>query len=184
MDTGQLTQVASPNPLQPLLSLPPLPQTVPIPQAASIPQMSLNPSSQTMQMTGQLSKDLEENHSKANQCQWQGIRDNLQHRQNITHDTILLQAIQHGVKAPLQYFLNPNTHKLRNFPAQQEITETIGEYLKTKALRPVTAKELQQTKYWVPIFGRAKKGSEKVRLITDLRDLNQCHNIQQHHPQT
>ena len=105
-----------------------------------------------MQTMVKFSKDLEENNSKATQCQWQGIRDNLQHCQDITQDKILLQAIQHGVNAPLQDFPNPNIRNLRNRPAQKEITDTFGEYLQTNALRPLTAEELQQTKYWVPIF--------------------------------
>ena len=97
---------------------------------------------------------------------------------------ILLHAIQKGVKAPLKDFPKPNSHKLRNCPSQEEITETIGEYLQTSALKQLTAEKINQTHYWVPIFGRPKKGSTKVRLITDLRDLNRCHKVQQHHPQT
>ena len=146
--------------------------------------MSLNQPSSTMQVPGQLSRDLEENQSKATQFQWQGIRDNLQHWQEITQDKILLHAIQHGVKARLQDFPKPNSHKLRNCPAQKEITETTGEYFtdqcpETSHSQGASADQVLGTSF----FGRAKKGSEKVHLITDLRDLIQCHHIQQPHPQ-
>ena len=36
----------------------------------------------------------------------------------------------------------------------------------------------------IPVFGRENKDSDKVRLITDLRALNKCHQVQRHHPQT
>ena len=48
-------------------------------------------------------------------------------------------AIKKGVKVPLHKFPKPNTHRVREFPEQPEITATIGEYLQTSAIRETVA---------------------------------------------
>ena len=135
-------------------------------------------------MHGNLSPALEENVQHAHNCQWLGIRSALAKWQALTKDTMILQAIAKGVRAPLHSFPKPSTEKLRTCKPHPEITKTIGEYLQSQAIRLLNPQEIQSTNYWVPVFGREKKDSEKVRLITDLRDLNNCHEIQQHKPQT
>jgi len=129
-----------------------------------------------------LKSAMEENHKKSHPCQWQGVRDHIQDWQELTSDKILLQAIRKGVKAPMNTF--PHPHMPRGCPTSKELTETIGEYWTTGAIRKMDKEEEDRTKFWVPIFGREKKDSTKIRLITDLRRLNECHNVQQHHPQT
>ena len=138
----------------------------------------------TSSMHGKLSPALEENVQNAHNCQWLGVRSAIKEWQALTKDKLILQAITKGVRAPLHSFPKPNTAKLRPCKPHPEITKTIGEYLQSQAVRLLNPHEIQSTNYWVPIFGREKKDSEKVRLITDLRDLNNCHNIQQHKPQT
>ena len=138
----------------------------------------------TSSMHGNLSPALEENVQHAHNCQWLGVRSALAKWQALTKDTMILQAIAKGVRAPLHSFPKPNTEKLRTCKPHPEITKNIAEYLQSQAIRLLNPQEIQSTNYWVPVFGREKKDSEKVRLITDLRDLNNCHNIQQHKPQT
>ena len=59
------------------------------------------------------------------------------------------------------------------------------EYCSTGAMRQLTTEEEARTRYWVPVFTRQKKDdSNKVRVITDMRDLNQCHGVQRHKPHT
>ena len=58
--------------------------------------------------------------------------------------------------------------------------ETIGEYLASGAIRSLTPSEIKRTKFWIPIFTRPKKDSAKLRLITDLRILNLCHQNPHH----
>ena len=57
---------------------------------------------------------------------------------------------------------------------------TIGEYLDTDAIRQLTVQEITRTKVWTPVFGRAKKDTGKIRLITDIQHFNQCHQVPRH----
>ena len=57
---------------------------------------------------------------------------------------------------------------------------TIGEFLATRAMIKLTRDEASRTKVWTQVFGRAKKESSKIRLITDLQHLNQCHQVPRH----
>ena len=51
-------------------------------------------------------------------------------------------------------------------------------------IRELTKEEEERTRFWIPTFGREKKDSHKVRLITDLRQLNTCHQRRKHKAQT
>jgi hypothetical protein len=101
----------------------------------------------------------------------------------ITKDKVLLKALEKGVKAPLTSIPQPNNMTTRKTPIQAELTATIGEYLADGVITKLTEQQTQNTRYWIPIFGRQKKDSGKLRLITDMRDLNACHNIEHHRPQ-
>lgn len=57
---------------------------------------------------------------------------------------------------------------------------TIGEYCQQNVVKPLDREKADRTRYWVPIFPVPKKGSDKLRLITDLRALNQCHQVPRH----
>ena len=137
---------------------------------------------------GNLQQALVTNKISVQNCQWLGVRSRIHHWEKITSDSLLLSAITHGVRAPLHSLPNPNECTTRVCQPQPEIEKTIAEYVATQAIRPLDKETEQRTKYWVPIFGREKKqevgGNHKVRLITDLRDLNECQDIQSHHPQT
>jgi hypothetical protein len=65
-------------------------------------------------------------------------------------------------------------------PPDAEALKTIGEYLRQKVIRRLSAEETKRTRFWIPVFTRPKKNSDKVRLITDLRKLNECHAAQKH----
>ena len=101
---------------------------------------------------------------------------------------MLLMAIRKGIKAPLSQTPAPSnpTHQLQANHKQHfnSLMETIGEYCQTGAVRALTNQGMNRTRYWVPIFARPKKDSTKIRLITDLRELNKCHSIQHHKPHT
>jgi hypothetical protein len=103
--------------------------------------------------------------------------------EEITKDKVLLTALVKGVRAPLRSIPKPNTKTIRHARPQADLTKTIGEYLADGVITKLTPQQTESTKYWVPIFGRPKKDSGAVRLITDMRDLNACHDIEHHRPQ-
>jgi hypothetical protein len=61
-----------------------------------------------------------------------------------------------------------------------QLSQTIGQYLENGTITKMLPEQRENTRYWVPIFGRQKKGSDKVRLITDLRAVNQCQHVPHH----
>ena len=115
-------------------------------------------------------------------CPYMGPKNNINNWEKMGADKVLLTAIRQGVKAPMH--CAPKPEKTRNPPTETDLMETIGEYLKTATLRMLTREETQRTKVWTPIFPREKKGSTKVRVITDLRNLNACHQVPKHKQET
>ena len=99
-------------------------------------------------------------------------------------DKALQSAIQHGVKAPLNAVPAPKPHRNLTQKEINAMTTTIGEYCAQGAIRLLTPEETERTKVWTPIFPREKKDSQKVRIITDLRELNLCQNIPKHKADT
>ena len=126
---------------------------------------------------------MQQNAQQATKCQYKGVRDKLPKWEEICQDSMLLQAIKQGARAPIHAVPKPNMH-LPPCPVDPQLTKTIGEYCAEGAMRELSRNDIRNTRYWVPIFGATKKDSHKVRLITDLRALNECHDIQKHHPQT
>ena len=63
------------------------------------------------------------------------------------------------------------------------VLPAIEEYLADGANRKLTAQETERTKYWVPTFPR-EKANGKVRVITDLLDLNRCSQTPKHKVET
>jgi len=52
------------------------------------------------------------------------------------------------------------------------LNEAIAEYLALSVLRRMNKPETQSTRHWALVFGRRKSDSGKIRMITDLRQLN------------
>ena len=134
----------------------------------------LAPNSNSLQI--QIKEALSQNALEAHKCQYMGLREKMSSWIQLGADKVLLQAIKTGVKAPLTRIPDHNTgNKQLSSKDLNSLQETIGEYLETGVIRPLTETEETKTKYWVPIFSREKKDSQKVRIITDLRGLNVCH---------
>ena len=111
------------------------------------------------------------------------LRQRISAWEGITQDKVLLHAIEKGVRAPLRSIPPPNNNKVM-YSTSPELATTIMDYLEAGVITKLGMTQAQRTKYWVPIFTRPKKDSDKVRMITDLRELNQCHTIEKHRPQT
>eukprot|EP01012_Entosiphon_sulcatum_P020024 TRINITY_DN2499_c1_g1_i3.p1 TRINITY_DN2499_c1_g1~~TRINITY_DN2499_c1_g1_i3.p1 ORF type:complete len:753 (+),score=80.31 TRINITY_DN2499_c1_g1_i3:700-2958(+) len=99
------------------------------------------------------------NRTRAALAEWQKLTDN-----KVVH-----AVIEKGVRIPLLRTPMPQKAQARG-PVDQELERL----LKMGVLRKLTPKEVKATKAWTPIFGVLKKGSNKTRLITDLRGLNSC----------
>jgi hypothetical protein len=52
------------------------------------------------------------------------------------------------------------------------------------AVTEMSPEQMRKTQYWVPVFGRPKPGSDKIRLITNLRALNACSKTPKHKAET
>ena len=133
--------------------------------------------------TSGLSSAITTNADTLQGCQHLLMRQRLNAWETITRDKVLLTAIQRGVRAPIQCIPQPNDKRTRTRD-NTDLATTIGDYLEAGVISRLDPTQTAKTKYWVPIFGRPKKDSDKVRMITDLRDLNQCHTIERHRPQT
>ena len=124
----------------------------------------------------QIQMALEQNAQQAHTCQYMGLREKLDSWKQLGADNVLLQAIQTGARAPMNSIPCPNMYqKTLSSKDSDSLQATIGEYLQTGVVRPLTPQEEMKTKYWVPTFPRPKKDSNKIRIITDLRGLNMCH---------
>ena len=113
--------------------------------------------------------------------QFLGPRNCLPAWREIGASQTLLKAISNGVKAPLIKAPLVQSPKARQEEAMQA---TIGEYLASGAIRRLSPNEKANTRSWTPIFGLEKKQSNKIRVITDLRNLNRCCQPFHHKPET
>jgi len=82
----------------------------------------------------------------------------------------LLSAIQLGVKPTLTALPPANSRKCPRAPPL--LNEAIAEYLALGVLRRTSLLETQSTRHWSLVFGRRKADSGKIRMMTDLRQLN------------
>ena len=137
-------------------------------------------------ITGENRKEaMLQNQAAAPMCQFMGPQKNIHSWEQLGADKVLLEAIRKGIKAPLHQIPGPSKNKKLQCTTPQhleQLTRTIGEYCQTGAIRKLTSDEQARTKTWVPIFPRLKKDSGKIRIITDLRELNQCHGTPKHKP--
>ena len=56
--------------------------------------------------------------------------------------------------------------------------KTIGEYLEAGVIRKLTEEEKERSRFWIPTFESDNKDDHKVRLVTYMRGLNTCHQVQ------
>ena len=89
-----------------------------------------------------------------------------------------MEGILNGVSAPLHTV--PPQNRPRFVRTDPSLMKTIGEYLTEGVIKELDPPTAARTKSWVPVFPREKKDSQKVRLITDMRALNQCHHVPRH----
>ena len=124
---------------------------------------------------------MDSNQKQAPSCPFLGPRQCLPAWVELGVDKVLLTGIARGVAAPLHGIPAPNHAKPG--PWSKEVGETIGDYLRTGVIRELHATERARTNFWVPTFPRAKKDGG-IRLITDLRRLNDCQRVRHHKSET
>jgi hypothetical protein len=95
-------------------------------------------------------------------------------------DKTLIQALSHGIRAPISSIPPPRSVPPTNHP---NIWPAIQESLQSGTIRELSPEEISRTKTWVPTFHREKKNG-KIRLITDLRELNKCTSVPRHKADT
>ena len=115
--------------------------------------------------------------------QYLGVRKCLGAWQALGADPVLLRAIQVGVRAPLSSVPHPQDRDIK-VQDLEIVKACVQDYLEQGAVVPLGQAQASQTKYWVPVFPRAKKDSDKQRLITDLRLLNVCTSSRPHKTQS
>ena len=100
-----------------------------------------------------------------------GPRARLQQwREVVQADPTLLKVISQGVRLPLNHIPPPNP---RSPPMPLDLSSVVQKYTDLGVIRPLSASEVLRTQNWVQTFGRPKPNSSELRLITDLRPLNQ-----------
>ena len=121
---------------------------------------------------------MDRNCQGAPNCPFKGPRQRIEAWRQAGADPVLLRCLQHGVMAPLRS--TPAPKEPRAPPPDPQLMTTIGEYLEQGVMRKLTSAEMQRTRFWIPIFAIPKKGTDAIRVITDMRDLNACHDVQKH----
>ena len=121
---------------------------------------------------------MDKNQQCSPSCPFQGPRDRIDQWRRLGADNVLIMGIQKGVAAPMHKVPNPQPARAIN--GEELLTTTISEYLATGAIRPLQLEEFKRTKSWIPIFPRQKKDSNKIRVMTCLRNLNMCHHVPKH----
>ena len=129
-----------------------------------------------------IADEVSKNQSLHPQITWQGPQSRLAAWKKLGADRVLLKAISEGVRAPMK--ARPPPRQRVKEVSDPRVTETIGEYLQSGAVRKLSHAEAMATRQWTPTLTREKKDSGKIRLITDLRDLNRCHTVPKHRAET
>ena len=146
-------------------------------QALRCPQQGLG-----KQPVGTLLEALDRNANNYPTCPFLGPRHHIPKWELLGSDKVLLQVLKKGINAPLHAVPQPKA--ATKYHNENSLMTTIGEYLAAGVIRPLTGAEEARTRFWIPTFGREKKDSHKVRLITDLRQLNTCHQVHKHKAET
>ena len=136
------------------------------------------------EVSRQYQSALQENCQSNPPSQWMGPRQKIEAWKKLGADKALLHAIRRGVHAPM--FSVPKSRRQRPLSTQEEaeLAPTITDYLEQKAIRPLQQEETERTRFWTDIFPRPKKDSTKVRMITDMRPLNDCVQTPRHRTDT
>ena len=134
------------------------------------------------QSVGTLSEVLDRNALSSPTCPFMGPRTKIQEWIALGADNVLLQVLRKGINAPLHAV--PQPRAARKYHNEESLMTTIGEYLEAGVIRKLTKEEAKRTRFWIPTFGREKKDNHKIRLITDLRQLNNCHQVKKHKAET
>ena len=129
-------------------------------------------------LDGRVSLAMDRNQQGAPNCPFLGPRQCLPAWRTMGADPVLLHCIERGVNAPMHRVPAPN--QPRAPPPDPQLMATIGEYLEQGVVRRLTRGETKRTRAWIPIFAIPKKDSGAIRLITDMRALNACHDVQKH----
>jgi len=129
-----------------------------------------------------IADEVSKNQSLLPQITWQGPKDRLEAWKNLGADKVLLKAISEGVRAPMN--ARPPPRQRVKEVSDPRVTETIGEYLQSGAIKKLSPATARATRQWTPTLTREKKDTGKIRLITDLRDLNRCHTVPKHRAET
>ena len=137
------------------------------PLHASIPSIPLIADPTSLKTLITLNQDL-----KSLGPPFMGPRSRLTDWETLGADKIVLQAIKVGVRLNLQQLPPPTPHAPCLSPA---LEDQMQEYIAMGVARPLTLLESQNTRCWVHTFGREKPHSPKVRIITNLKPLNQCY---------
>eukprot|EP01012_Entosiphon_sulcatum_P030929 TRINITY_DN3850_c0_g1_i11.p2 TRINITY_DN3850_c0_g1~~TRINITY_DN3850_c0_g1_i11.p2 ORF type:complete len:250 (+),score=47.67 TRINITY_DN3850_c0_g1_i11:112-861(+) len=99
------------------------------------------------------------------------LRACLPNWESISSDSVLLRVIRKGVQLKLKK--KPKPRKARTMASQPEkLQEAIDQMAAKAVIRPLTTKETLATRFWTSVFDCPKRDSDKVRVITDLRPLN------------
>ena len=145
-------------------------------------RVSPHPDLGASQMGNTVAKAMQSNKEGSHGCLRLGPREHIQMWRKLGADKALLQAIEIGIQAPITRIPQPsNNYQVRE--GIDLVLPAIEEYLADGAIRKLTAQETERTKYWVPIFPR-EKANGKVRVITDLRELNRCSQTPRHKAET
>ncbi len=113
---------------------------------------------------------------------YQGPQQHIQAWRELGADNVLLQGIAKGVTSPL--LGAPAPVRSRPIPDQDAVSKAVGEYLEQGVIKILPDVDRARTRYWVPIFPRPKKDSDKIRVITDLTELNSHHQVPKHRQET
>ena len=137
------------------------------------------PSTLAHPQVGTLERELHLNQVSAPCIIHLGPRLRIEAWQALGADKVLLQAISKGIKSPITQIPAPCFKDLPQEDAQK-LLPTISDYINRGAIRLLTPEEYEKTKYWVPVFPVTKRDSTEVRMITNLRALNECQ-LNRHH---
>ena len=127
---------------------------------------------QSTECEAQIRRAVEENErlQVVDPCPAEGVRAAVRHWRELGASESVCYIIEKGVKLRLHKL--PPVTPPQTAPAQ--LDEALREYAELGAMRRLTADEVATTKQWVRAFPRQKRDTGKVRLITNLKPLNQC----------
>lgn len=95
------------------------------------------------------------------------VRERINNWEAINANATILRVIRTGLRVPLKEKPAPRAPRTRG-----DVSKELTRLKELGVVRDLTPTEIKTTRVWTPVFTVPKKGSDKVRLITDLRFLN------------